>query len=563
MKVSFNWLRELVDLKISDDELVNLLPLRTIGTKEVTDNFVELDMKGYNRADLLSLRGVALEVAAITDSKIKFEDPQEFLWEKHALPNLNIEVTEGDLCPVYCLARIEGLKVEKSDPKFSQRLSECGMRPVNNIADITNLVMLEYGQPLHAFDAESVSNQKVVVRTARPEEELTTLDGKTRKLSPANLVIADPEKALGIAGVMGGENSEVTDSTTTILLEAAIFEPTNLRATAQGLNLHSEASKRFQHGLTVKRLLQAFNAAIKMYLDLGGQLSAVTLHGDLDQEEPMVIPVNLKKVNSLIGVGLSGGQVINYLESLGCKSELVGDEMNIVPPYYRLDLNIQEDIIEEIARLYGYENIPAKKLEGKSSSRADQSRFKFLNELKEKLVHIGLTEVQTYSYVSTQIIQNMGWEDNLGGFIKILNPMSKETSYLRQSLWANLVEVVSKNQKYNLEDIAIFEVGKVYNIGKDQQPDESWQLSVALMNNTENPVAELNKIAGSVLKGIEVEPDHAPEIVKDLFHPKRFLSVIMDGKVVGGLSEVHRRSLDKFGIEKRLAVFEVNLSDLI
>ena len=183
MKVSKNWLKELVDLNISDDELVRLLPLRTIGIKEVTPDFIELDMKGYNRADLLSLRGVAFEVVAITQSKLKFEekDTAEFIWVDKSLNEVGVNVEDEDLAPIYCIAKIEGLKVEPSDNNWVKKLSDSGIRSINNVADVTNLVMVEYGQPLHAFDASAVEGEKIVVRTAKEGEELETLDGKKRK----------------------------------------------------------------------------------------------------------------------------------------------------------------------------------------------------------------------------------------------------------------------------------------------------------------------------------------------------------------------------------------------
>lgn len=253
MRVSMSWLKELVDLKIPLKEMIRLLPLRTVGLKEASQDSFELDMKGYNRADLLSMRGVAYEIAAITNSEVSFKENLDYIWEKLQLPAVETEVKDANLAPVYCLAKIEGLKVDKSSPDWIKKLNDSGMRTVNNIADVTNLIMLEYGQPLHAFNSNTVKDGKIIVRKASQEERIVTLDNKTRNLEAADLLITDPEKALGIAGVMGGKNSEVSDSTTTILLEAAIFDPVNLRNTATRLGLQSEAGKRFQHGLTKKK----------------------------------------------------------------------------------------------------------------------------------------------------------------------------------------------------------------------------------------------------------------------------------------------------------------------
>lgn len=333
MKVSTDWLKKLVDLNISVDELVKLLPLRTIGTKEVTEDFIsqsdtrsgamksheaiiELDMKGYNRADLLSMRGVAYEVAAITASKVAFSEPEEanFAWNKADLPKLQATVQESKLSPLYCLVKIEGLKANFSSPEDVKKLNDSGMRSVNTIADITNLIMLEYGQPLHAFAAEQVEGD-IQVRLAKDGEELRTLDNKLRHLHPNNLVIADNKKALGLAGVMGGLNSEVTNTTDTILLEAAIFDSVNIRKTTTQLGLPSEASKRFQHGLTKKRLLQALDSAIKQYEKIGGKVTGFIMIGDSEDTLP-TIKLTSAKTSSLIGVDISDNQIQEYLTKL-------------------------------------------------------------------------------------------------------------------------------------------------------------------------------------------------------------------------------------------------------
>ena len=238
MKISIDWLKELVDLKAPIDEVIRLLPLRTIGTKEITHDFIELDMKGYNRADLLSMRGVAYEITAITDSKVTFSEPKEneYIWMGQNLPETPVKVGDQELSPLYCIAKITGLKVEPSSKKWVKKLIDSGIRTVNNIADVTNLVMLEYGQPSHAFDAAKVKGS-VGVRLAQKDERMTTLDGKIRNFTETDLLITDGDGPIGLAGVMGGKESEITDTTTEILLEVAIFDPKTIRKTANRLAL--------------------------------------------------------------------------------------------------------------------------------------------------------------------------------------------------------------------------------------------------------------------------------------------------------------------------------------
>ncbi len=574
MKVSKDWLKELIDLKVPFEKAQRLLPLRTIATKEITENFIELDMKGYNRTDLLSLRGVAYEVAAIVDSKVRFDEltSDQYFWVNKSLNHLDVEIKDPELCPVYCLAKIENIKVEQSSSLWVKKLNDSGIRAVNNIADVTNLVMLEYGQPLHAFDADIVKDQKIIIRTAEEGEKLVTLDNKTRELSKNDLLIADVEKALGLAGVMGGKNSEISDSTTTILLEAAIFEPRTLRKTATRLSLQSEASKRFYHGLSKKRLLQAFNAAIRMYEDMGGKVTAITMNGELEDLQKKVT-LRLSKAISLIGVELTDAQVEDYLKKLNFSvSDKVIEDNEIswviIPPYYRLDIEIEEDLIEEVARMYGYEKITPKALQGEVGKRVDQSLFNLINSLKTNLVDLGLIEVQTYSFFSTAVLSALGFNDQTKkSLVKIANPISAETEYMRLNIWPNLLEAVAKNSKQGFEDIVIFEVGKVYESKTNGKPLETYRLSLALMNGSDNPIVELNsimrKLDGKLDLGIKYGGEVTDQTAKILYHPNRTQEYKKNDRMIGSIAEIHPRVTNQFGLEKRVAVLEIDLDPLL
>ena len=567
MKVSIDWLKELVKLKVSVPELVQAINMKTIGTKEVTDEFIELDMKGYNRADLLSLRGIALEAAAITNSEVKFkeETADEYLWVEKKLASTPVKIMESDLAQIQCVAKIEGLKVKDSPVSWIKKIKSSGMRTVSNIADVTNLVMLEYGQPLHAFDASTVKDDTINVRRAKKGEKLYTLDGKLRQLTTSDIVLADTEKALDVAGVMGGKDTEIKSSTSTILLSASLFNPEMVRKTANRLKLQSEASKRFYHGLTAKRLLQALNAAIKMYQDLGGKLTALTLVGEFE-DKLTKIPLELEKTNSLIGIELKNTQVEEYLKKLNFVSHRVTDYSWVVtPPYYRLDCKIEEDLIEEVARMYGYDQIPSKSLKGINPEPTDQSIFKLIHNLRHELIKLGLTEVQTYSFYSTKVLDSLGFnEENKKYLIKVANPMSVETEYLRMDIWPNLLEATVNNLK-NFDDVAIFEIAKIYRKTKDI-PQEKYVLSIALSNKSDNPVEELYAISKKAFEELklEVSVEHfkAPAEAKRLFHPERLRAIKFKGKQIGGLAEVHQRVVNKAGSEKRIAILEIELEEL-
>ncbi|EKD85405.1 MAG: phenylalanyl-tRNA synthetase beta subunit [uncultured bacterium] len=559
MKVSIKWLKELVDLKTPVEELVRLLPLRTIGTKEVTDNFIELDMKGYNRADLLSLRGVALEAAAITNSPTGFKPAViEQITYDADFPKVNISVEDEKLCPVYCLAKIEGLKVKPTAQEEVKKLEDSGMRTVNNVADVTNLVMLEYGQPMHAFDAEKVRGC-VKVRVAKENEKITTLDGKIRDLNKEDLLIGDENEPIGIAGVMGGKDSEISENTTSILLEAAIFDPISLRKSSLRHGLYSEASRRFQHGLTKTNLLQALSTAIKMYEKLGGKLTAITLTGDL-KDEVKKVKLSQSKINSLIGVEIPPNEVESSLKKLGFTLEKEGQDWEVTVPYWRMDIDIEEDLIEEVARMYGYEKIPPKELEGEMPQKIDQSFPKFIYDLKKALKEAGLTEVQTYSFYSSKTINDLRL--TIYDLIKISNPISSETEYMRDNLWPNLLEVTAINIKQGYKDIAIFEIGKVYILQKGDLPKEQYRLSIALSNGTTNPVEELYRIFQGVnlphFQGVQLSKS-VTLTQKEYFHPTRFQALEDDGQTIGFIAEIHPRFVNKFGTEQRIAALEVKL----
>ncbi len=541
MKVSLSWLKELVNYKLTPSQLADKLSLASIGVKEFTDDYLELDLT-YNRGDLLSLRGVAREVAAITGSSLAFSSSNSY--DYPSLPKTPVEIENSELSAVQCVAKIEGLKVGASPKDWIKKLADCGMRSVNNIADVTNLIMLEYGQPLHSFDALTVKDETIKVRLAKPREEITTLDGKLRKLTSDDIVLADREKPLDVAGVMGGKDTEVKQSTSTILLSASMFNPVMVRKTSNRLGLSSEASRRFQHGLTKTNLLQALTAAIKMYEDLGGKLTAINLAGDLENN-PKKIILTQKKINSLLGINIDPELVESYLKKLGftlASQGLALRAWEVTVPYWRLDVTIEEDLIEEIARMYGYDKIEGESLKDVQVEKLDQTFYNFIYDLKVSLKDVGLTEVQTYSFYSTDVLSLL--DSDKQKLVKVANPISSETEYLRQSIWPNLLEVVGKNLRRGYSDIGIFEIGKAFN-NINGEPKEEYRLAVALCNGSANPLQELNQIALDLSLHLE-----GAKLNKALFHPKRQME---------NLAEVHLRVLNKLGIEKRVAVLEINL----
>lgn len=559
MKVSKYWLEQLVKLKVPLPELIELINLRTIGTKEINDQFIELDMKGYNRADLLSTRGVAYEAAAISGSEVTFDepDPDHYIWEGQNLSSVNTFVEDQNLCPLYCIAKIEGLKVEKSPDEWVQKLQDSGMRSINTIADVTNLVMLEYGQPLHAFDAEKVENETLIVKTAENDEEITTLDGKKRVLQSSDLLITDELKALGIAGVMGGEDSEVKNSTHTILLEAAIFDPVSIRKTATRLALPSEASKRFQHGLTKIRTLQALDAAIRYYQQLGGTLTGISIIDKLITEEKPIV-LRKQKAEQLIGIPLTKEQILSFLEPLHFQlTEIEEGIWEVTKPYWRLDIEIEEDLIEEIARMYGYEKIPSQPIPNTTVYQRKDPLFSSIDTWKGELATKGITEIETYSFFPSMVINALNRDPN--SLVKIANPISSETEYIRDQLWPNVLEAAIRNLKQQ-QTVELFEVGKVFSPRKEGVPHEEYRLAIILSDHSNNPLALLHKIMSTLSINDLVFTNEKSN--NTYSHPVRNMTIMVKGEKVGELFEVHPRIIHKLGYDGRIVVSEISLDKL-
>ena len=398
MKVSLSWLKELIDYKLTPKDLADKLSLTSIGVKELTENYLELDLT-YNRSDLLSLRGVAREIAVITGCKLLFTPPdkKDYPWGGH-LPKTPVEIENEKLSSVQCIAKIEGLNVKPSKPEWVKKLESSGMRSVNNLVDVTNLAMQEFGQPFHAFDADTVKDETIIVRVARADEEIVTLDNKLRKLTNQDIVLADTKGAVDVGGIMGGKDTEVKQSTKTILLSVSTFNPVMVRKTSKKLGLYSEASKRFQHGLTKTNLLAALDSAIKMYESLGGKLTAINLVGDFE-EALKSIKLTKKKVVDLLRLEKGADFIVSSLQKLQFKVKSTGeDQWEVTPPYFRLDIALEEDLIEEVARIYGYDEIKGQPLVEETVQKLDQSFYNSIYDLKKACQKVGLTEVQSYSF---------------------------------------------------------------------------------------------------------------------------------------------------------------------
>jgi len=424
-----------------------------------------------NRPDCLSVIGIAREVAALTGEPLRLPEIHYKELEDSIDSFASIDIVKPNLCPRYCASLITGIKIAPSPSWLQHRLNSCGMRPINNVVDITNYVMLEYGQPLHAFDYHKLKGGQIIVRRAGNGEAITSLDGTKSALNPDILVIADKEEAVAVAGIMGGLDSEVTDKTDTILLESANFDQATIRRGCGYLQLQSEASVRFDKELNSDLPLLPLKRATQLLLELAGGRAA---KGVIDvypgKSAPKLISLPSREVERLSGLKVNIDEILKVLKALGfeCQENNSGSQISVSVPYWRSDIKCSADLVEEIVRIIGYEKIPITRLssllppqKSKLSPAAQQSNLK--DKLRNILTGFGFQEILTYSLVSLEKLQKLSPKLELKVQpLKVANPMTREQEFLRTSLRAGLLSTLAHNQKFEPAGIRLFEIGKVF-----------------------------------------------------------------------------------------------------
>jgi phenylalanyl-tRNA synthetase beta chain len=525
-----------------------------------------------NRPDCLSVLGVAREVAALTKQEVRlpssFYDEAGPEVEKH----VSVEIADPALCRRYCASLIEGIKIGPSPAWMQQRLAACGMRPINNIVDITNYVMLEYGQPLHAFDFRRIGGAKIVVRRARAGEKLTSLDGVDRQLSPEMLVIADQAIPVAIAGVMGGADSEVTEITTTVLLESANFNQVSIRRTSVGLKLRSEASMRFERGISPELTVPALRRATQLILEIaGGKVARGIADAYPGKKEAKTIQLRTSSVRQLLGLELSQEQIVNTLASLGFQcAEANSAETAVTVPYWRMDVNESADLAEEVARIMGYAAIPTTMLSSELPQQQVDTGLAFREQLRDLMVAAGFQEVITYSFTSLDRLVKAAGAVNA---VRIANPLSAELEYLRTSLRPGLLSVLAANQKYEEGGIRLFEIGRIF-LGKGNDlPDEREVLGGVISGprgalswlgeKGQSDFFDAKGTVESVLSRLGIEAEYEASGDERL-RPGRAAKVVVGQTVAGLIGELHPKVAESFDLlPQPVALFELDIERIL
>lgn len=524
----------------------------------INDALIEFEITS-NRPDCRSIIGIAREAAVTLGKELKYPEIKVQACDEEMSFEIDIQT---DLCKRYCGRVVKDVKVGPSPYWMKRKLIEAGMRPISNIVDITNYVMLELGQPLHAFDLDDIKYNKMTVKMAEEGEKFTTLDGVERTLTSDMLVIGNQDKTLDLAGIMGGENSEIKDTTTSIFIEGASFAKENIRATSKKLGLRTEASSRFEKGIDINLAEEAVNRACQLIEELG---CGTVLNGMLDyypqKEEVQKVTVNPVRINKLLGVNVPMDQFINILESLEFKCNLVSSEvLELEVPTFRLDITEDADILEEIARIYGYNNIPSASLEGNATAGVKTDKQKFIDNVKSNSIACGLNEILTYSFVSPRGVDkiNLPANDEKRNFVKIMNPLGEETSVMRTTLIPNMLDVISTNISHKVEEVSAFECGNTF-IPQEGLPIETKKYCVG-MYGKEVDFFVLKGVIESVLnnvglKGYEIEP----ETTNLTFHPGRCAKIVYNNIYIGTFGELHPDVIENYNLGQRVYVAEINI----
>ncbi|MFO7606422.1 MAG: phenylalanine--tRNA ligase subunit beta, partial [Desulfurivibrionaceae bacterium] len=456
---------------------------------ELRDTLIEVDLTP-NRPDCASVIGTAREVGAFVGKKVKHPGAGDLPELSGADLPFAVEVRDFAACPRYSARMVKGVRIAPSPWWLQRLLLAVGLRPINNVVDVTNFVMLEYGQPLHAFDFIKLSGGRIVVRRAAKGEKTETLDGVERQLDEEMLLICDAERPVAVAGVMGGGNSEVSDDTVDILLESACFDPVSIRRTSRRLNLATDSSYRFERGVDPQGTVRALERAVELIVELAGGV-AVPVGVDLKEGSPENSPIDLRvrRCNDLLGLDLGARQIADYLESIEIDADPVGEEtLKVTPPGFRVDLEREVDLFEEVARLVGYNEIPVT-LPHVPLSFADRDPAR---EIRKEVAAImtaqGYNEAINYSFVSERHYDMLGLapDHSARRNVRLLNPLAEDQSIMRTMLLPGILENLKRNVNHQRPDIKLFEVGKVFHPTDSELPDEEMRL-VAVISGKRNP----------------------------------------------------------------------------
>ena len=523
-----------------------------------------------NRADALSMRGLTYELGALYNNKVDFKDVEKE--ENYEETSLQVSI-ESESCRNYVGQVVKNVEVKSSPLWLQTRLMNSGIRPINNIVDITNYVLLEFGQPMHAFDKDLVGD-KIVVRDAKEGEVLETLDGEERKLQTTDLVITDSSRAIALGGVMGGKNTEVSEETKNIILESAYFNPTSVRRTSAAHGLRSDSSARFEKGIDPNMQKAALARAVELILELCPNAVVESSVGVVNKEEEKVVEITTSYINNYLGITLSTEEIAAILEGLSFTVEVTGENLVVKVPTRRPDISIKQDLVEEVIRIYGYDNLASTLPKFSKTTKGGLTYSqRMVRDLRAVYASLGFNDTINYSLVSEEEATEYTLEDHHK--VRLLMPMTETHSTLRQSLVPGLLNTVQYNVARKQKDLKLLEIGRVFfGSGDDNiQPKETLYLSAALTGEEratkwlkESSALDFFAAKGYLevvfeRLGLDEKVTYKKSTLEGM-HPGRFAEVYLGEKRIGFIGEVHPQVADKLGLNKTY-VFEINLDEVI
>ncbi len=526
----------------------------------LNENVVEFEITS-NRPDCFSIIGLARETAATF--RKPFNVPEPVFEEKGGDINelISVEISDKDKCKRYCARAVRNVKIGPSPKWMRERLEACGVRAINNIVDITNYVLLEYGQPMHAFDIRDIAGAHINVRRANDGEVIQTLDEQERKLTSDDLVISDSERAIAIAGVMGGFNSEIKDDTTTVVFESAMFDAASVRLTAQRVGLRTESSSRYEKGLDYHNTVPAVNRACQLVEMLGcGENVAGMIDVMGNVESPIEIGFRPEKINAFLGTDISVDDMLKIFEALEIRVE--GDKL--YPPSFRPDLQAEADIAEEVARFYGYDKIPTTLMSGATTTGIMTPEQKTQKEIEATLLSQGMYEIYTYTFESPSVMDklNIHADSSLRDQVKIRNPLGEDTSVMRTTMAGSMLDILSRNYNYRTKSAKLFEVGRVYiPTEAGQLPDERPTLMLGMYGDVD--FYDIKGAVEAVFEKLHIDKVEYERVSDNpTYHPGRTAMIKVNGKCAGIIGEVHPSVLRKYEIGTRAYIGELDFTVL-
>ena len=546
-----------------EDAVVGESAIKALGLDDVV---FEYEITS-NRVDCYGVLGIAREAAATFQKKFCPPVVEVKGNDENASDYVKVTVEDPELCPRYCARVVKNVKIGPS-PKWMQRcLASNGIRPINNLVDITNYVMEEFGQPMHAYDLDTIANREIIVRRAGKDEKFVTLDGQERTMDENVLMICDGEKAVGIAGIMGGENSMITDDVKTVLFEAACFDGTSIRLSSKRIGLRTDASGKFEKGLDPNNAQAAIDRACQLMEELGaGEVVGGMVDACNETREPSRVKFEPEKINKLLGTNLTKEEMLGYLGRV----ELAYDEKTdeIVAPTFRQDIHCNADVAEEVARFYGYDKIPMTLPTGEATTGKLPFKLRIQEVARDIAEYCGFSEGMSYSFESPKVFDKLciPEDSDLRKVITISNPLGEDYSIMRTSTLNGMLASLSTNYNRRNKDVRLYELGNIYlpkSLPITELPDERTMFTLGMYGNGD--FFDMKGVCEEFFEkiGMKKKVTYDPNSEKPFLHPGRQANMIYEGKVVGYLGEVHPSVADNYSIGEKAYIAVIDILDIL